>query len=67
MAAPKLLFTFALLFAVAAAVQPITDFYKGELTYFGGSPDGMDPANPSYGTLEVRIVTMLYHMSWLSD
>lgn len=39
----------------AGAVQPISDFNQGELTFFGGAPDGMNPSSPSYGTKDVSM------------
>ncbi|KAH7619768.1 putative expansin-A17 [Nannochloris sp. 'desiccata'] len=32
--------------------KPLSEFISGELTFFGGAPDGMDPSSPSYGTSE---------------
>jgi hypothetical protein len=43
------------IFSIPAAVmgvKPLGEFQSGELTFFGGAPDGMDPGSPSYGTKE---------------
>ena len=32
-------------------VKPLSDYVDGDLTFFGGAPDGKDPSSPSYGTL----------------
>ena len=37
---------------VANAVKGLSEFRDGELTFFGGAPDGMSPNDPSYGTKE---------------
>jgi hypothetical protein len=52
----KLSLTLVLILAFSAsmalALKPLSDFTQGELTFFGGAPDGMDPGSPSYGTKE---------------
>jgi hypothetical protein len=42
------------------AVKPLGDFAAGQLTFFGGKPDGMDPGSPSYGTKEGRLIFNIF-------
>lgn len=39
---------------LAVALTPLSDWYNGTATYYGGPADNMDPYSPSYGTLNVR-------------
>lgn len=38
---------------LAAALSPLSDWYNGTATYYGGPADNMDPYSPSYGTKDV--------------
>ena len=39
----------------AQSQTALSDWIVGTLTNYGGAQDGMDPYDPSYGTLDVRI------------
>eukprot|EP00891_Asterochloris_glomerata_P001624 jgi/Astpho2/1624/Aster-x1019 len=42
----------AILSVRAAALTGLTDFQAGKITFYGGLQDGMNPNQPSFGTLD---------------
>lgn len=41
----------------AAGVTPLSSWQKGIATNYGGAQDGLSPDQPSFGTLEVSLLT----------